>query len=241
MTNTYPLGRNVEHDPQSWNYRHLAAPTPRVNVIHTLNAPCLNQGDLGSCEGNTAAEWLNSAQAISNRRAYWNANYPSTRNTTYLNERQAVDLYSRATELDDDGVATVYPPDDTGTSGLGIAKAMQAAGAVETYDWSFSFNNTLAALQTRPVMFGTNWYDGMFELDAKGCANLGPHDTDPVGGHAYLGLALDWTNERIGCQNHWGPSWGVNIDRKAGRFWIKFSLMNRLLSERGDVLIPRFL
>lgn len=235
---THLLGRTVEHDPASRNFEHPARRVTRKrNVVHTLNAPTLDQGDVGSCEGNTGVEWLNTSAAIANRRAFWTARGRHT--NTYLGEPEAVELYSAATRLDDDGIATQYPPVDGGTSGVGIAKAMQAAGAITGYDWTFSFEAYLAALQERAVMLGTNWYDSMFDPNASGVVTIGRGDLYPVGGHAYLSIALDWTHERIGCQNHW-KDWGTRIGGRPGRFWLPFTVAERLLAEQGDSLLPRF-
>lgn len=235
---THLLGRTVEHDPASWNYRHpVRTITQRRNVIHTLGAPCLDQGTVGSCEGNTGVEWTNTSAAIRNRRKFWDA--VGSHGQHYLAEPQAVGLYSAATRLDDDGIATVYPPDDTGTSGVGIAKAMQAAGIIGAYDWTFTFEAFLAVLQIRAVMLGTNWYRSMFDPNASGVVTIGRGDVDPDGGHAYLGLAIDWTRERIGCQNHWTADWGIKIGGRPGRFWLPFATAERLLSEQGDSLVPR--
>ncbi len=236
------LGRTVEHDPRNWDHQHPRKIIAKRNVIHTLGAPCLDQDDVGSCEGNTAAEFLNSAKAINNRRRFWHNLAPksggSSRDKAYLSETHAVGLYSKATTLDNDEIPGVYPPTDTGTSGVGIAKAMKAFGGITQYNWTFSFDAFLAALQTQPVMLGTNWYQDMFDPDAKGYVQPAMRDQDPAGGHAYLALALDWRNERVGCQNHWADSWGVKIGGKPGRFWVKFPVMQRLLAERGDSLVP---
>ena len=225
------LGRRVQHDPASWNFQ-----TPHRKIIAKKNtiwanaAPILDQGNLGSCVGNSAAEWLNCGVAIKNRRTGHLAG--RTRPTAYLNETDALNIYSRATTLDE-WVDEQYPPTDSGTSGLGAAKALQFYGFIDAYQHAFTFESFLATLQAQPVMIGVNWYDSFMETGRDGHIRLASRDTDPVGGHEVLVRGVDYTHERIQCRNHWTKKWGRN-----GEFYISFDLAEKLLKEDGDVLAP---
>lgn len=234
------LGRNLEHDPLSRNFPHyLKRLTQPHNVIHALRMPHLDQGDLGSCEGNTAAEWLGTGKALDNRKAF---NKRLGRPLlSFPTEHDAVDLYSKATTLDNDEFPATYPPEDTGTSAVGIAKALQSFGAIERYDWTFTWQAFLATLQKQPVMLGTNWYDSMMEVDAEGYVHIS--GSEPNGGHAFLAFACDFKRNRVGCTNHWsnddGTPWGVKIGQHQGNFWISFTDLERLLiHEQGESLVP---
>lgn len=232
------LGRTLEHDPLSLDYLHPTKKiTTRFNVIHTLLGGCLDQAKIGSCEGNTAVEFLNSTAAFGNRSAF-NA-FSGRAATALLDETDAVKLYSLGTTLDNDQIPGTYPPDDTGTSGVGIAKAMKKLAAIRRYNWTRTYEAFLATLQQRPVMLGTNWYQSMFSVDRAGCV-VAPRPTDdPDGGHAFLAFARDWTNERTGCTNHWTGEWGVTIGKRPGCFWIHDSLLEQILiREQGDSLVP---
>ena len=110
------------------------------NITHLIG-PHLDQGELGSCEGNTADEWLNWAKALPNRARFNKTIGRSARLRT--TEEQAVLLYGKATHLDNDDIPGYYPPTDTGTSGVGVAKAMQFYGALDGYDWTFDFDSFL--------------------------------------------------------------------------------------------------
>lgn len=225
------LGRKVEHDPRSRNFPFPQRTVTRlVNVTHRTIAPILNQGDVGSCEGHTAANWLNCDIAVKNRRRTSVRPFKSDR---LLNDADAVKLYSKATEMDEDGTDTVYPPDDTGTSALGIARSMQFYNAIDSYQWTFSWQHFLAAIQSQPVMLGTNWYEGMFYPDTRGHVEI----SGPLyGGHAYLARGVDHTRQRVLCRNQWGSRWGIR-----GEFYLRFSTLQRLLNEQGDVLVPAVL
>ncbi|NED51184.1 hypothetical protein G3I24_09730, partial [Micromonospora aurantiaca] len=64
-------------------------------------------------------------------------------------EDQARALYSAATRLDEfDGE---WPPTDTGSSGLGVAKACKRAGLISGYRHAFGLNAALTALAEQPV------------------------------------------------------------------------------------------
>jgi hypothetical protein len=226
------LGRTVEHPVanRAFPYPQRTVAKP-VSVTWPTSAPILDQGNVGSCEGNTAIEWLNCDIAVKNRvRSTFQ---PKMTAKQFLREADAVKAYSKATELDDDGVATKYPPSDTGTSAVGIAKAMQFYKAIDQYTWSFGWDHFVAAIQNQPVMLGTNWYSGMFNPDRKGYVEI---SGDVAGGHAYLARGIDYQNQRVLCRNHWGAQWGIK-----GEFWLRFPTLQRLLKEQGDVLVPTLL
>ena len=121
----YPLGRHVEHDPRSLNFAFpITAPTaPLRTILHRSYGLPLNQGNLGSCTGNAMAGAVNSLPLHKT-------------GGRVLKEADAVDLYSLATRLDAfDGA---YPPSDTGSSGIAVAKAAKQKGLIKSYWHAFS-------------------------------------------------------------------------------------------------------
>lgn len=241
------LGRNLEHDPRSRNFRATVRPAILHPVTHSIRSPHLDQADIGSCEGDTGAEWLNCTKAIRNRIAFWNAKMVGAKSIRrYLGEGDALALYSKATQLDNDDIPGTYPPEDTGTSGVGIAKAMVAMGAIERYTWTFTMSDFLGVLQRQPVMIGINWYDSMFEHDRGGFVIEPKSSADPVGGHAVLAFSMRnlYSDEaKIGFTNHWvnddGTPWGVRIGETDGAFWMRAKFFQELLiHQKGDSLVP---
>lgn len=225
------LGRTVEHPVanRAFPYPKRTVTKP-VSVTWPTSAPILDQGNLGSCEGNTAIEWLNCDIAAKNlARSTFKSKKTGSK---FLIESDAVAAYTKATHLDED-TTTAYPPDDCGTSAVGIAKAMQFYNAIDKYEWSFGWDHFVAAIQHQPVMLGTNWYAGMFDPDKKGYVEI---SGECQGGHAYLARGIDYQNQRVLCRNHWGTSWA-----NKGEFWLRFPTLQRLLSEQGDVLVPTLL
>ena len=224
------LGRTVDHDPRNKDHpfpvRSVAKP---VSKTWGIQAPILDQGKIGSCEGNTAIEWLNTDIAVKNRKR---STFKSHDAQGFLNEIDAVQVYSKATHLDEDK-AEAYPPTDCGTSALGIAKAMKFFKAIDSYTWSFGWDHFTAAIDHGPVMLGTNWYAGMFHPTKDGFVEI---SGDVQGGHAYLARGIDYENQRVLCRNHWGTDWGLE-----GEFYLSFATLQRLLKEQGDVLVPTLL
>lgn len=199
-------GRHVEHDPKSRNYAVTPTGAPK-SVLWRRHVKPFDQGQLGSCTGNAMAGALSTAP--------WRHHF---------GEHTAVTLYKAATVLDD--VPGTYPPDDTGSSGLAVAKAAQARKWITTYLHCFSFDAVLTALQSGPCIAGTNWHAGMDTPDADGLV----HVTGPVrGGHEYELVGCDIERERILAVNSWG-TWG-----RGGYFDIGFADFQRLLAEQGDV------
>lgn len=222
------LGRHVRHDPRSLAYLYPAHKVgDLVSVRHTRHIPVLDQGDLGSCTGN-AAEGAIGTGALLDAIPLANQDRPSTVNPV-LDEQQAIQLYSAATALDDyDGE---YPPEDTGSDGLSVAKAAQRAGLISGYTHCTSLDAALKALSQQPVIAGINWYSSFDAPDADGVIAISKSAT-VRGGHEICLDELDVERKRVGFTNSWGTSWGA-----AGRAYVSWDDFGRLLDEKGDVTV----
>lgn len=217
------LGRHVHHDIRSRLYEHDTASLQLQSVRHSLHGPVLNQGQLGSCTGNSGIDCLRLDPFYYTLTIY---NTPSTFPYS-LDEPGAIRLYSAATQLDD--VDGTYPPDDTGSSGLAVAKALKAAGMISGYTHTFSLDAALKALTQYPLSVGIRWYEDMFTPDPDGRVHIGGQ---LAGGHQIAADELDVANERIWFLNSWGASWGVQ-----GRFYLTWADFYVLLKQDGDVTV----
>lgn len=212
------LGRVVEHDERSRMYQATLAHAQR-SVLWGHHAPVLDQGELGSCTGNAMAQLLNTDPFAKSRGAV---------RAGYLNEQDALKLYHDATVLD--GFPGTYPPDDTGSSGLGVAKAAKKEGYITGYKHAFGLTHFLSALQVQPIIVGTDWTNGMFKPNKKGFVK----PTGSVaGGHEYLALGVDYATQTITFLNSWSSSWG-----QQGRFFMTFASFGDLLGSQGDATAP---
>lgn len=215
------LGRIVNHDPRSRDYPAALSRYPR-KVLWRHSAAVLDQGQLGSCTGNALTQLLNTTIAGKARLA-------GAKSNSYLKEKQAIAFYSRATQIDN--IAGQYPPTDTGSSGLAVAKAGVEAGFFSSYTHAFGFNQFVGAIQLSPVITGTTWYQGMFTPDADGY--IWP--TGKVaGGHEYVILGYDPLGKgKVTMLNSWSKSWGRN-----GRAYMRGDIYAELLAQQGDVTVP---
>jgi len=173
-----------------------------------------NQGALGSCTGNAVVGLLATA--------------PFRRTPEHdINEKLAVQDYSRATEIDPfDGK---WPPDDTGSSVLAALKALVQLGRAKEYRWCFGSKDVLPTLSyVAPVAIGVNWYDSFDRPDATGLVRLTP-GARIRGGHAFLVLGINVALEQVIAENSWGPGFGVR-----GRFRFSVQDLDRLLREDGE-------
>lgn len=214
------LGRHIEHDPRSRDHAFGAVVHPHqlVSVRHRRYGQTFDQGDVGSCTGNAAAGAINTipihhAHAIA------------------LKEYEAVQIYELATSLDD--IPGQYPPDDTGSSGLAVAKAAQQKKYISSYKHAFSVEEALTALQIGPVIIGINWYETFDEPDDTGLVKIGGqvrggHEIELLGYHAQV--IVD--DSMLELENSWGPGWG-----KRGRFFFTVGTFRQLMAEQGDATI----
>jgi hypothetical protein len=122
-----------------------------------------------------------------------------------------------------------------GTSVRAGAKILQAEGYLRTYTWAFNaFAAACHVLNVGPVVFGTNWYEGMDKPDPKSgfIRAAGPLR----GGHAYLikgvnflKLCPDGSHGAFRVINSWGRSFGDK-----GMAWLSFIDADRLIKEWGE-------
>lgn len=221
------LGRHVRHDPRSRRYQIVPRSLGELaSVRHHRYIPVLDQGSIGSCTGNAAlgAVGTGALYEALNR----NVLQPSAVDAEE-DEQRAVALYSAATRVDEYGGA--YPPDDTGSSGLGVAKACKAVGLISGYRHAMGLEAALTALAAQAVITGVNWYETFDEPDARGLIVI-TRDAAVRGGHEIVLDELDAENRLIWLTNSWGPSWGVS-----GRACMSWDTFGRLLDEDGDVTV----
>lgn len=234
-----PLGRHIEHDPRSLAYPHGVLPKSQIkSVSWTRRIPILDQGQLGSCTGNagTGALGTDSAGRTATPSVTISADGAAASHGLFkagvhvLDEDFAVALYSLASILD--GVSGQYPPTDTGSTGIGVAKALKALGLASGYTHAFSIDALNSALQTGPVLIGINWYQSMF--DPKSDGRIVVDTKSPLdGGHELELNAFDATTGEYQVPNSWAESWGVN-----GCGYFTTAALTQLLSLQGDVTVP---
>lgn len=216
------LGRFVQHDPRSRAYavqvRQTAGFPP---VSHRRFTGILDQGQLGACTGFAATGALGCAPFSSSIRAA----------RSVFNAAFATQLYSDATQGDE--FPGSYPPMDTGSSGLGVAKVLHKRALIAGYEHCFSMEAVLTALQRVPVLIGTVWFSGMDTPDAEGFITP---TGNTQGGHEYLLRAYspdgpDLDNGVLTFDNSWGYGWG---DR--GRVRMRVRDLRYLLGRQGDAV-----
>lgn len=210
------LGRHVEHDERSRAFSVAPRLTPLRSVQWPRHCDAFDQADLGSCTGNAMAGALMTGPLYVHGRE--------------LTEKDAVALYASATKLDT--ISGHYPPEDTGSSGLAVAKAAKRAGYIKEYKHAFGTNSALSALTLGPIIIGIGWYEGFDEPQGSDAELV--ISGDVRGGHELVLDGIDVKSGLVKGTNSWGVNWG-----NRGRFSMSFGTFKRLLAERGDVVVPQ--
>ena len=204
------LGRHVRHDPRSLDYQATRAKRI-VTTLHQRRCPPFDQGALGSCTGNAEAGLLMTS--------------PLYRPNRILTEKDAVELYSRATHTDN--IGGIYPPTDTGSSGLAAMKAARQLGYISGYRHAFGILHALEALVLQPVITGVDWYEGFDHPDSHALVAIAGAVR---GGHEFEVVGVDAENQTVRACNSWGTTWG-----DGGYFQFSWDTWDQLLHEQGDV------
>ncbi|WP_405673288.1 hypothetical protein [Streptomyces sp. NBC_01530] len=217
------LGRHVEHDERSKAYAlsEDLLGTGYTSVTHTVNAPVLDQADVGACVG------FGTEACVSADPFY--AAIPTTvaarpTGDAAADNQQGYTLYSSATHLDN--IKGSWKPDDTGSVGLAGAKAAQKAGLIAGYQHALSLDAALKGLGSLPCITGVNWYEGFDNPDANGRVKI---SGSVRGGHEFCVYGVDATKKLVWARNSWTSGWGLN-----GTFCFSFDDWGRLLDEQGD-------
>jgi hypothetical protein len=223
------LGRNQWLDAKSLAHmiendvRAMSAPFEDQDWERVL--PILDQGQLGSCTGNAGTGALGTQPFYD---AVGKDALGEAANDADAGEKFAVELYSEATHLDP--YAGSYPPDDTGSSGLAICKALKARGTISGYRWARSPYGLVRLLQDGPVLQGMPWYNAFFEPDSDGYIDSNRHwrTSGVAGGHEVeaVGIQLDTNdafNSTVVYCNSWSTTWGQD-----GRFKMRLRTYEQL-------------
>ena len=231
------LGRHVRHDSRSALYGVAEMPRSAIkSVTWQRHIPILDQGQIGSCVPNNAPEFLGTDALGYTGVTALEIPKPDTKGefaagvTWQLDETFALQMYRLVTRLDP------YPgqwePDDTGSDGLTLAKALGMLGLADSYRHAFSYRTLVSALQTGPVTLGLEWENSMFEPGPDGKITI-DYGSGVAGGHQVFARQFDAENDRVWIDNSWGESFGLG-----GRAWFQGEELAAHLKRSGDVTVP---
>jgi hypothetical protein len=222
------MGRHVDHDPASRGFEYQRKDAPQVDRVWAHSTPVLDQGQRSSCVGNSGAQLLNSDLFKPFR---------VKQDKTWFTETDALNFYSLATHDDGFGESNYYPPNDQGSSGLGLCKALQGLGYIDRYEHCFDMPTTLSALQTQPLCVGTLWTNAMFTPDAKGYVHPGDlsDQSNIAGGHEYLLRGVLYSTNTLVFLNSWGQNWNAPLK---GSFFMTIPEFQTLMTQQGDAVVP---
>lgn len=222
------LGRNLWLDARSLahmvenNVQEMGQPLKSRQWERVLAV--LDQGQLGSCTGNAGTGALGTQPFYD---AVGRTVLPAPGDAAAA-EDYAVQLYKDATVVD--GYPGIYPPDDTGSSGLAICKVLASRGTIAGYRWARTAYGFLRLLQNGPVLQGMPWHNAFFTPDPNGFIDSDPNwsSSGLAGGHEVEAVAVeldtaDAFSSVITYVNSWGAGWG-----DSGRFRMRLRTYEQL-------------
>jgi hypothetical protein len=216
------LGRHVRHDSRSKAYRKDTTGLSIQDVTWVCHlASILDQGDVGSCTAETGDELMASEPYV--------GTLSSTDAGAVTAGTQAWPLAFYHDETVADDYPGTYPPNDTGSDGLTMAKVLKARGMISGYTHTFTADDALKAMSTGPAAWGTNWKTGMDDVDTT--TGQVKYTGTTRGGHELSLYRIDAAKEQVWFRNHWG-AWGY---QGQGVAWISFDDFAKSLKDQGDV------
>ncbi|SOE25628.1 hypothetical protein [Streptomyces sp. OK228] len=234
------LGRHVKHDSRSAAYAVGVMPKSAIRSVEwPRHIPILDQANLGSCVPNNAPEHLGTdalgytgVSSVVIPKADTKGEFTAG-SLWPLAEPFAVNLYRLLTRLD--SYPGQWEPDDTGSDGLTLAKALVMLGFSDKYQHAFSYAAVVSALQAGPVSLGIEWENSMYTPGADGKITI-DYSSGVAGGHEIFVRKFDADNDRVWVDNSWSESWGLD-----GRAWFQGSELATLLKRQGDVTVPHLI
>jgi hypothetical protein len=231
------LGRHVRHDVRSADYAYGVMPRAAIKSVEwERHIPILDQGQIGSCVPNNAPEFLGTDAAgytgvssVTVPKADTQGQFTAG-SAWALDEDFARQMYRLVTRLD--SYQGQWEPDDTGSDGLTLAKALKMLGFADRYSHAFSYRALVSALQRGPVTLGLEWENSMFTTGADGKITI-DYNSGVAGGHQVFARKFDADNDRVWIDNSWGTSFGLD-----GRGWFQGDELAAHLKRSGDVTVP---
>jgi hypothetical protein len=232
------LGRHVLHDARSAFYAHGVMPRSAVKSVEwERHIPILDQGQTRqSCVPNNAPEFLGTDAAgytgvssVTVPEADTQGQFTAG-SAWALDEGFARQMYRLVTRLD--SYQGQWEPDDTGSDGLTLAKALKMLGFADRYSHAFTYGALVSALQRGPVTLGLEWENSMFTTGADGKITI-DYNSGVAGGHQVFARKFDADNDRVWIDNSWGTSFGLD-----GRGWFQGDELAAHLKRSGDVTVP---
>lgn len=223
------LKRHVAHDPRSRDYPLPSRRRPRRHVRWERTGPILDQNVVPNGHGGYGVGCCTACAGVGLLMTGPFATEPQRIFTI----KDALAIYHDETVLDEHQIPGVWPPTDTGSSGLWLMKVLRARGYIAGYRHAFSLDSALGALGVGPIAVGTVWLQSMFDPGPDHVIRVDT-DSQVAGGHEWLADEWDPAGRGwVGMTNSWSEQWGDH-----GRAYLSVDDFGWLLRQRGDVVQP---
>lgn len=188
----------------------------------------LDQGDLGSCTGNSPlVARLRLPFQMETLPGSW-----ATWTTPEQFQPLAVSIYAGATTIDP--FEGTYPPTDTGSDVASAMSVATAMGLFTGYRSVSSLAELQVALNRGPCVLGIDWFEGFYYPSRCGEISM----TGPVmGGHAIALVGDDPDKKQMWLENSW-DDYGVCLGTHCGFAAVTYGTVSELLARNGEAYCP---
>jgi C1A family cysteine protease len=207
----------------------LQAPAVLPSIVPPFdgNNPVEDQGQLGSCTGNsstTALEIVTKSNPLSRLMAYYNARIfeGTTRQDAGAELRDVIKGFQTYGVCEEINWPYIIKKFKTKPTKSAYKKALAIQAKIKSYERVTSLTQFKIALAAGlPVIFGFSVPD---YFESAEVANTGyvrfPTALDSIiGGHAVVAVGYDDTKQIIWVRNSWGKDWGLNGDFQMDYQW----------------------
>lgn len=209
-------GLQIFHDPRNEQHLHramaaavpgAAVELPPLRTVAHRQYRRYDQGATPACTGYSVVTYLATAHPF---------NPPPLSGADYY-------AFNRA---EDQAQGRFYA--EGGATTVASMQVARRLGLITKYEWLYTLEGMERAIQSKPLIFASDWYPWMWERDREGIVRNRPQKGTTAGGHQYELNAWDMQRGLWRYPSTWGD----------GDYLLDDALVYDLLRDGGECTVP---